>query len=112
MTRRGRAHQFVLDDWLCQPEGFVVRPQLVRFGHLKHHPEDDRLLEDVRQRGFVVPLLVEAETGYLVDGHHRLGVARRLGIRPPFVVVPRKDLGLGSRWHRIAEAGCRGVWES
>tara|TARA_B100001250_G_C19791166_1_gene786561 strand:+ start:902 stop:1309 length:408 start_codon:yes stop_codon:yes gene_type:complete len=42
----------------------------------------DKLL-DMTQRwgGFTKPVLVDRETGSLLDGHHRLSVAKRLNLR-------------------------------
>lgn len=61
--------------------------QLVPVNWLKAHEEikikpRDKLL-DMTQRwgGFTKPILVDALTGSLLDGHHRLSVAQELGLK-------------------------------
>lgn len=45
----------------------------------------EALREDIRRRGVLVPVEVDADTGQILDGHHRLAIARELGIEPPVV---------------------------
>lgn len=61
--------QLVPVDWLKAHEEIKVKPR-------------DKLL-DMTQRwgGFTKPILVDALTGSLLDGHHRLSVAQELGLK-------------------------------
>ncbi len=48
-------------------------------------PRVEGLVKDIGRRGVLLkPIIVDAETGLLVDGHHRLEALKRLGAR----VVP------------------------
>ena len=61
--------QLVPVDWLKAHEEIKTKPR-------------DKLL-DMTQRwgGFTKPILVDALTGSLLDGHHRLSVAQELGLK-------------------------------
>lgn len=68
--------------------------------------ELEALREDVRERGIVVPVLLD-ETGAVLDGHHRLRVAAELGLEAvPFEVraglddAEREALAYGLNLHR------------
>ena len=43
------------------------------------------LKADIARRGVLVPIEVDADTGEVLDGHHRLRIARELGTKPPTV---------------------------
>ena len=61
--------------------------QLVPVAWLKVHEEikpknRDKLLEMTKKwGGYTKPLLVDSETGSILDGHHRHAVAQRLGLK-------------------------------
>lgn len=61
--------------------------------------EYEALREDIRQRGVLVPVEIDAETGAILDGHHRVAIAEDLGITYPRVV----RAGLGHE-ERLAHA--------
>ena len=47
--------------------------------------EYDSLREDIRLRGVLIPVEIDADTSEVLDGHHRLRIARELGIEAPTV---------------------------
>ena len=59
---------------------------IVEVNWLKPHEEikikaRDKLLDMTKRwGGFTKPVLVDSETGSLLDGHHRLSVAKELGL--------------------------------
>ena len=61
--------------------------QLVTVNWLKPHEEikikqRDKLLDMTKRwGGFTKPILVDTHTGSLLDGHHRLSVAKELGLK-------------------------------
>ena len=61
--------------------------QLVPVKWLKPHeeikikPRDKLLYMTNRWGGFTKPILVDTHTGALLDGHHRLSVAKELGLK-------------------------------
>ena len=56
-------------EWLKPHEEIKVKPR-------------DKLLDmTIRWGGFTKPILVDTHTGALLDGHHRLSVAKELGLK-------------------------------
>ena len=56
-------------EWLKPHEEIKVKPR-------------DKLLDMTnRWGGFTKPILVDTQTGALLDGHHRLSVAKELGLK-------------------------------
>ncbi len=47
--------------------------------------EYEALKADIALQGVLVPVEVDADTGAVLDGHHRLRAARELGIEPPTI---------------------------
>ena len=48
---------------------------------IKIKPRDKLLDMTIRWGGFTKPILVDTHTGALLDGHHRLSVAKELGLK-------------------------------
>lgn len=48
--------------------------------------EYEALKADIAQRGILIPAEIDAETGEVLDGHHRLRIASELGIECPRVL--------------------------
>src|SRR5438128_2550621 len=45
--------------------------------------EGDALRTDIEARGVLVPVEIDAASGAILDGHHRVAIADELGIRFP-----------------------------
>ena len=65
-----------------KPNQFM--PPLATFDHAS-------LREDIARRGVLVPVMVNAATGEIIDGHHRAAIADELGIDYPIQAVDIAD---------------------
>ncbi|NPA04955.1 MAG: ParB N-terminal domain-containing protein [Crenarchaeota archaeon] len=63
-----------------------------------HHVKE--LAEDIASRGLVLrPIIVDGESGLVIDGHHRLEALRLLGARrAPIVAAARHDIHGVTTW--------------
>lgn len=56
-------------------------------------PEYRALVDDIRAHGVAVPIVVDSDTGEVVEGHHRLRACQELKIDPPVVLARFKSEG-------------------
>lgn len=49
------------------------------------------LFDDISRRGILVPIIVNEDTGEIIDGHHRHKIAEELGIECPAATVSMDD---------------------
>jgi DNA modification methylase len=70
----------------------------------RRHPEKQivKLMASIREFGFALPLLVDAE-GTIIAGHARIEAARRLGIKEVPVLVARNWSQARVRAYRLAD---------
>ncbi len=88
----------------------MTRPTLVALSWLKAHEEHvesrvAELVERFRRTGCVdYAVVADAQTGTVIDGHHRLEALRRLGARlVPAVLVDYRDASITVRSWREDE---------
>jgi S-sulfo-L-cysteine synthase (O-acetyl-L-serine-dependent) len=70
-----------------------LEPHLVEFRKLKAHERINkknyvRLLREIKLNGVVKPIIIDAESYVILDGHHRAGILKALGYRaiPAFLI--------------------------
>lgn len=64
------------------------------------NPDDNKLVEDIRERGILVPLYI-SEDGVLLSGHRRLAAAQHLGLATVPVIVDDKVFGALSETEQL-----------
>ena len=87
----------------------MPRLALVELGSLVPHEEVEpdrvrRLIAGIRRSGVIKPIIVEASSGVIVDGHHRVEAARRLGLRliPAYLARYGAEIADTGSWTYVA----------
>ncbi len=65
----------------------------------------EQLLQDIKQRGLIYPIIVDKNTFTILDGHHRTEVFRRLGLKkiPAILIDYKQDYVSVKRWFYILD---------
>ena len=96
--------------------GLCARGGMARIDRLKEHEEVDekrleRLLKEIAFTGVLKrPIMVDRNTGVIIDGHHRFNAIKRLGYQKiPAVFIDYQSAGIQVQAWRSEERMTKGM---
>ncbi len=87
-----------------------IELKMVKMEKLKPHEDVlphlvDKLIEDVKRRGLLHPVVVDKSTYVIIDGHHRVEALKRLGLEkiPALLVDYKSSIISLRRWYYVLD---------